>query len=482
MKVLKRGRDILILGIISIGVPVLMAAGMFVVLFCINQFHLELIILGEKEVTLEYGSEYTDAGAEAVFYGSLLMKEGRKAGVRVSGDVDVERIGTYHVRYDASYGRWRAAAERTVYVVDRKRPRILLKSKCGTYTMPGQPYEEEGFFAWDDYDGDVTDRVVKIQRGGRVIYTVTDSSGNQTRVVRRIVWYDPVAPELTLEGENTITLKWGQAYEEPGYAALDNCDGDLTGSVQISGSVDSGRAGTYTLTYRVTDSYGNVTTATRSVIVKPKPQNTVMPSGKVIYLTFDDGPGAYTGKLLDVLAKYDVKATFFVINSGYENMLKRIVNEGHSIGIHSATHKYKTIYASEEAFFGDLEKMQEIIENCTGVKTYLMRFPGGSSNTVSAFNKGIMTRLTAAVEEQGYRYFDWNVTSGDAGETKDTNQVYQNVITGVQQREVSIVLQHDSKSYSVNAVERIIQWGLDNGYRFLPLDMTSPTAHHHINN
>lgn len=481
VRVLKKRKNPWILGIISIGIP-LLAAGLYVMLFCINQFHLELIVLGQKEVTLEHGSDFQDAGAEAVFYGSLLLKEGTKERVQVSGQVDVEHVGTYHLRYDASYGRWRATAERTVHVVDTQKPRILLKSSHRSYTLPGHAYEEEGFLAWDDYDGDVTDRVVKVQRGGRVIYTVTDSSGNQARVVRRIVFYDPVPPELTLEGEHTITLPWGQAYEEPGYVATDNCDGDLTQSVQISGTVDTNCAGTYILTYRVADSYGNVATATRKVIVQRKMQSTVVPDGKVIYLTFDDGPGPYTEKLLDILAKYDVKATFFVINGGYEHLLRRIVSEGHSIGIHSATHQYRTIYASEEAFFADLEKMQGIIEDSTGVKTYLMRFPGGSSNTVSSFNKGIMTRLTSAVEEQGYRYFDWNVTSGDAGETQDTDQVYQNVISGVQQREVSIVLQHDIKNFSVDAVERIICWGLDNGYRFLPLDMTSPTAHHHINN
>lgn len=478
MKVLKRGKSATMMVMISIGVAALLAGA----ILRFNQFRLELIVLGEKELTLEYGSQYTDAGAEAVFYGRFWMKAGRKTDVHVSGDVNVAQIGTYHIRYDAFFGGVHATAERTVHIVDTKKPRIFLQSRRGAYTLPGQTYEEEGFFAWDAYDGDVTDRVVKVQQGSRVIYTVTDSSGNQARAVRRIVWFDPVAPELTLEGADTITLEVGQAYEEPGYAAQDNCDGDLTEKVQISGNVDLNRPGTYTLTYRVADSYGNVTTATRTVVVKAKIQNTVIPSGKVIYLTFDDGPGPYTGNLLDVLAKYDVKATFFVIDSGNESLLRRIVNEGHSIGIHSASHKYRCVYASEEAFFADLEKMQEIIETATGVRTYLMRFPGGSSNTVSSFNQGIMSRLTAAVEERGYRYFDWNVTSGDAGETTKTQQVYENVIAGVQNQQVSIVLQHDIKEFSVNAMERIIRWGLENGYRFLPLDMTSPTVHHHVNN
>ena len=487
----RKGRTgILLLLLISVGIPVILAAGLYLFLFRVNQFHLDLIVMGERDVTIEYGEHYSDHGAEAVFYGSRVMKDGREVPVSVKSDVDDRRVGTYSVQYDASYEKWSAHEQRTVHVVDTQKPRIMLRSKRDSYTIPGQPYEEEGFTACDNYDGDITSQVVRTESDGRITYTVSDSSGNTAKVTRRIVYYDPIPPELTLVGDSKITLTQGGTYSEPGFTASDNCDGDLTESVRISGKVNTSKAGTYTLTYSVEDSYGNSAEATRTVVVKAKPktntntssQNTVTPSGKVIYLTFDDGPSKYTGELLDVLAKYNVKATFFVINSGYGSTLKRIVNEGHSIGIHSATHEYKTIYASEAAYFADLEKMQSIIESQTGVKTYLMRFPGGSSNTVSSFNEGIMTRLTAAVEERGYRYFDWNVTSGDAGETKSTEQVYKNVISGVQKRDVSIVLQHDSKGYSVDAVEKIVKWGLENGYTFLPLDMTSPTAHHRVNN
>ena len=112
----------------------------------------------------------------------------------------------------------------------------------------------------------------------------------------------------------------------------------------------------------------------------------------------------------------------------------------------------------------------------------MIRFPGGSSNTVSRINPGIMTRLVQAVTDAGYQYYDWNVSSGDAGLTTDTDVVYQNVIDGIRSHNVSIVLQHDSKGYSVDAVERIIQWGLANGYTFLPLTPSSPKAHHRLNN
>ena len=186
---------------------------------------------------------------------------------------------------------------------------------------------------------------------------------------------------------------------------------------------------------------------------------------------------------MDILDRYGVKATFFVVGSGSGRMMKQIVKRGHSIGIHSVSHDYGQIYSSPEAYFDDLMKMQSIIYDNTGVKTTLMRFPGGSSNLVSRKScEGIMTFLTQAVQDAGFQYFDWNVYSGDAGETKKTEKVVDNVIEGIGQHRVSIVLQHDIHSYSVDAVEDILRWGKRNGYRFLALSPDSPGFHHDLNN
>ena len=114
----------------------------------------------------------------------------------------------------------------------------------------------------------------------------------------------------------------------------------------------------------------------------------------------------------------------------------------------------------------------------TGRYTTLFRFPGGSSNTVSSFNPGIMTRLTESMHDMGYQYFDWNVDSDDAGNTHWTGGVLRNVENGCEGKDYCLVLQHDVKDYSVAAVRQLIEWGLANGYRFAPLDMTSPPAQH----
>ena len=465
----------------------LIGIAVYVFAYHINRFSLDLEILGDQEVVLEYGEHYSDAGAKARFYGTHLIKNGLDVDVQTEGSVDVTRLGAYQIRYVATHERWQAEKTRTVKIVDTVAPIIWLAETPGSYVIPGQQYQEQGFMARDNYDGDLTDMVQKTVLQDKIIYTVEDSSGNRTEAIRQIVYYDPVPPQITLLGSDSITVAYGKQYVEPGYTAFDNCDGDLTANVQVSGSVNTNRAGTYKITYTVTDRYGNTDTQERTVKVNalrpPKPQQSeVTPSGKVIYLTFDDGPSNHTLRLLEILDKYNVKATFFVINTGYADLFDDIVAQGHSIAAHSYSHNYKKIYASEEAYFEDLNKILSVIRSNTGVDTKLIRFPGGSSNTVSRFNRGIMSRLANDVVDKGYRYFDWNVSSGDAGGAKTAQEVFENVINGVRGRNVSVVLQHDTKGFSVDAVEKIIIWGLEHGYKFLPLDTTSPTAAHGINN
>lgn len=453
-----------------------------------NKYTLSVAIQGESEITLEYGQSYTEEGASAVFSGTHRNTQPEAVPVQIENTVDSNVVGSYLLRYTAQYGNHTGTAYRRVNIVDSFAPTITLVADPNTYTLPNATYVEEGFAAQDNYDGDITDRVVRTETRDKIIYTVTDTAGNKTTVERKIVYNDPIAPELKLKGSQTITLKMGQTYHEPGYTATDNCDGDLSGKVSVSGSVNVNTPGKYTVTYSVKDTYGNVTTVARTVQINLPPPSEfempeqIVPNGKSIYLTFDDGPGPRTGELLDILKKYDVKATFFVVNTAYISTIARAAQEGHTIAIHSATHNFRQIYASEEAYFDDLYKMQEIIKSHTGQTTTLLRFPGGSSNTVSRFNPGIMTRLTRQVQEQGFQYFDWNVDSKDAGGARTAEEVYYNVIHGIGEKQAAIVLQHDVKGFSIDAVEWIIQWGLLNGYTFRTLDMTSPAAHHGISN
>lgn len=452
-----------------------------IVIWSVNEFTLNLTLVGDGEITLEYGTDYHDAGAAATLQGTILVREPESVEVASEGAVDTATVGTYTITYTAS--RWcrTQTCTRTIHVVDTQMPRLTLTADPASFTLPGQDYVEEGFTAWDDYDGDITHKVVRTVGDGEVVYSVEDSSGNRAEVVRQIVYNDPVAPELTLLGDTRITIPAGGSFMEPGFTASDNCDGDITDLVQVTGGIDPYLPGSYTIEYSVTDNYGNIATASRTVTVSGI-YNNGGTNGKVIYLTFDDGPSNYTPYLLDILSKYGVKATFFVVNTGAIGTIARAAREGHTIAIHSKTHDYKKIYASEEAYFADLYAMQEIIRNYTGITSYMVRFPGGSSNRVSSFNPGIMTRLAQALGEQGFYYYDWNVSSEDAGVATTRDEVFNNVIKGIGNRSASVVLQHDSKGFSVRAVEKIIVWGLVHGYTFLPMDTSSPGCHHAIRN
>lgn len=457
---------------------------LFLIILFLSLFNININLNGSPKETIEYGDTYTEQGATAAF--NTPASKNVPLNVTIKGSVDSSKLGTYHIHYKAKKGIFSVQKSREVKIVDTKAPIIELNKIDGYYPKTGETYQEEGFTATDNYDGDITSKIKRTEDKNVITYTVSDSSGNKTSVQRTIEYNDGIAPTIILNGDSDITIKAGTRFEDPGCTAKDSHGNDISDSVSVSDNISTYRAGTYTITYSVTDKFGNETSIDRTVTVEAVKQTATTSSGnKVVYLTFDDGPGAHTQQLLDILDKYNVKVTFFVtnVNSGYENMIAKEAAAGHTVAIHSASHDYKKIYSSVDAYFADLNEMSDIIYAQTGQRPKLIRFPGGSSNTVSLkYCSGIMTTLTKAVTDQGYKYFDWNVSSGDAGGTTSTEEVYQNVVNGMKSHNVSVVLQHDIKGFSVNAVERIIQWGLANGYTFLPLTTSTEDVHHGVNN
>jgi peptidoglycan-N-acetylglucosamine deacetylase len=201
-----------------------------------------------------------------------------------------------------------------------------------------------------------------------------------------------------------------------------------------------------------------------------------------VYLTFDDGPSANTSEILDILKEYNVKATFFVVRHdglNYEELYQRIVDEGHSLGMHSSSHVYSEVYASVDAFANDTKELRDFLYMVTGVESNIYRFPGGSTNRVSQTD---MKLLADELEKEGIIYFDWNVSSGDASSVPLTKEeIVENATSGLEDLDEAVILFHDlgSKTSTVEALPEIIEYieSLDKTVILPITDETRPVRH-----
>ena len=195
--------------------------------------------------------------------------------------------------------------------------------------------------------------------------------------------------------------------------------------------------------------------------------NRTKPNRKVCYLTFDDGPSENTHKILDILNKYNIKATWFVIGtSGSLDYVNDIWNAGNQLALHTWDHDYDTVYASTSAFWKSINKIADAVEEKTGFRSTLIRFPGGSVND---YNRSIYKDLCTQASGEGYHYFDWNVSSGDASPRGlSADEIFNNVVAEATDNNSSCVLMHDTeeKNTTVEALPRIIEWFQSQGYEF----------------
>ena len=211
------------------------------------------------------------------------------------------------------------------------------------------------------------------------------------------------------------------------------------------------------------------------------------PATKTVYLTFDDGPSENTQPVLDILDRYGVKATFFVtgMHPDYFPMIAKCYKAGHTIGMHTYSHEYDQVYASVDAYWNDLNQISNVVREQIGYVPCFIRFPGGSSNTISAnYTKGIMTELAQEAQDAGYQYYDWDASCGDGAEhtadelvdatMADTSYGYKSIV----------FLMHDgvAKETTVEALPRIIEYFRSEGYEFAAIDRNTCVPHHGIGN
>ena len=464
------------------------ACVVFTVAICISLYlfvnmntKLKLKLNGSENIVINLGTDYTELGGSAHF-GKTNVTD-----IEIDGLIDTETPGEYTLNYTAKYKDKTVIKQRHITVKDLTSPVISAPDSITVFSGKNLDDVKFEYTAQDNYDGDLTEKIIRTNNGQHIKLSVSDNSGNTTEKTVAVNYVDDVTPPtIKLNGSQNIYIVKGGTYNDQGCTAYDNADGDVTSRIHKSDNVNKSVPGTYSVTYTVTDSSQNTATAIRKVTVFDVVDGTaqgIQSNGKIIYLTFDDGPCVYTDQILDILAKYQIKATFFVTNQKpqYANRIGRAFREGHAIGAHTYSHKFD-IYSSVETYFDDLDKINAVIEQQTGSRTNLIRFPGGSSNTVSKkYCPGIMTKLSKEVQNRGYYYFDWNVSSGDAGNLYDPYKIASNVTSHLSSSN-SVVLMHDINHANIKSLPMIIEYGLSNGYSFRPLSTLSPTAHHGITN
>jgi len=454
----------------------------FIMLISFGEKKLYFNLSGNKYLELNIGDNYKELGYKAVIcdkYIKLFCKNISNE-VKVIRDSNNDKIV---INYIVEYNNQKKILQREILFKDLESPKITLKDNNKNVNLcPNDKYIDPGFTAFDNVDGDITNKVEVKTLHNKIYYTAIDSSGNKKVIFRNINYYDNSIPKIELKGSNKVYVFKNNKYYEKGYESFDNCDGDITDKIIINSNVNTSKVGNYKVNYSVYDDFGNNSSVSREVIVYDDISD-VKKNGKIVYLTFDDGPASYTEDILDVLKKYNVKATFFVTNqfSSYQHLIKKESDEGHTVAVHTYSHNYDKIYNSEEDYFSDFNNINQIIYEQTGEYSNIFRFPGGSSNTISRFNKGIMTKLDKKTRELGYIGIDWNVDSMDTSETSP-DKIANNVIKGIEENDKSIVLMHDIKKANIESVDKIISYGLDNGYTFLPLDENSFVYQHKINN
>ena len=450
LKNLFKNKIVFILSIVVISAIILYLVGYYTLF-------LSMKIKGNSNIEINYDEEYIDSGATVKILNKDLTNK-----IIINSNVRQNKVGNYRIVYTFKYLIYNIKKIRYVNIIDNEAPIITLKGENKVNICPNSEYIESGYEAIDNYDGDITDKVVIINYDGGIYYEVSDSSGNKEKVVREIIKEDIESPVLKLKGSKKVYVRTGAKYHESGYEVTDNCDADI--NVEVNSNVDTTKDGDYIVTYEAVDSSGNKTTIERNVVIYT--DNRI----GIVYLTFDDGPSATgsTEKILNVLKEEDIKATFFVTGKGPDNLIKREYDEGHTVALHTNTHDYDILYKNVDAYYNDLNAVKNRVYNITGENVNIIRFPGGSNNTVSITASGykIMDYLTQDVLDKGYIYFDWNVSSGDAGGCTSSSCVYNNVVNGLSKSRINMVLMHDIKMFTANAIKDIITYCKENGYVF----------------
>lgn len=305
-------------------------------------------------------------------------------------------------------------------------------------------------------------------------YKVTYKWGIKS-VTRTINVVDTTAPVINMQGGTTLYVEDVNNLEilDPGVVVTDNNDKDVKAKRERHKISET----EYEFVYTATDLSGNIAIAKRRILK----------ATGVIYLTFDDGPSDVTPEILDILKENNVKVTFFIVNYSEEDKstIQRIIDEGHTLGLHGLSHDYATIYSSLDAITENFVGLRNKILDDFNYSARYIRFPGGASNTISKnYCEGIMTEATNTVEQEGFTYYDWNVDVDDAGSARTADKIYDNFVTGIAPKHENVVLMHDGYGHqaTADALQKIIDYAKENGYVFSAITEDTIPIQHGVNN
>ncbi len=453
--------------IILFGIIILSIGILFFIFQALTSSHI-VLVSKTQEVEINSQVDYKEFVKE--------VKDGKISDIKInSKNVKIGELGEYTVIFQYQDEK----AEMKLKVVDTKAPRVQLKN----LTIA----QNQNIKAEDLVKKIVDETKTKVSFANhydfstvgqlQVQVVVQDEAGNRTTEKATIeVVKDEKAPVIVA---NSFSVKKGDKVDLLKYVTIrDDYDQNPKLVIEKNG-FDVNKNGTYTIKYIATDFSGNKSEKEVKVFVKDKVVE------KIVYLTFDDGPSKFTPQVLEILKKYDCKASFFItgMNSSYYKYIKVAHNQGHTIGLHTFSHKYNKVYASINEYFKDLDKIGQLAKEYIGFVPKYIRFPGGSSNTVSRrHTKGIMTKLTKMVEEKGYQYYDWNAENGDGYTKMDKSEMIRRA-TSSSSNQV-MILMHDAngKQSTVDTLPTIIKYYQDRGYVFKAIDDSTPIYHQHVNN
>ncbi|WP_294464080.1 polysaccharide deacetylase [uncultured Anaerofustis sp.] len=456
----------------------IIAGIVLVSLFLVIKIILSPIIFASGSMDLEINSKLNAKdNIKITFFGS------KDAVLIDDSEVDTNKIGTYTLIYKYRGKEYPIK----VNVVDTVAPQfetVPLKIESGVKISPKSLVKNIK---------DATKTTIKFDKEYtfedkgeyKVGVAVTDECGNETVKYTKIYVVKDETPPVISNIEPINVVESGALNLKKGVSVKDDYD-PAPKLIINENNVDIKKAGSYKVIYKVTDRSGNIDLKERTVNVVKKIGTTKESKKKIVYLTFDDGPSANTKEILDILDKYNVKATFFVTGNGkkYNNLIKVAHDKGHTIALHTYTHNYKKVYKSEKAYFEDLNKLENMIKGIIGYSPKYIRFPGGSSNTVSrAYKKGIMSKLTKEVVNRGYQYYDWNCDSTDASGNEVAVGTLVKNATMCKEKNINILFHDtDAKDTTVKSLPKIIKKYKKRGYIFKAIDEKSYAPHHGVNN